>query len=348
MRHPTLPGRRRCLATILLAAGFGAAMTAASPASEVNIYSYRQPHLIQPLLDSFTAATGIETRVLSLQQGLIERIRTEGEASPADVILTVDIGRLTAARREGVTRAVQDPVVNERVPAELRDPAGHWIGLTVRARILYASRERTAPGDITAYEALADPEWQGRICSRSGLHRYNVALVAAHIAHHGREATGSWLQGVRSNLARKPQGNDRAQVKAIWAGECDLAIGNTYYMGLMLADPEQQEWARSVRVEFPRFAGGGTHVNISGVAMAKHAPNPDNALALIRFLVSPEAQRIYAGINFEYPADPEVAVSDIVAAWGTPERDTLSLAAIAENSPTALRLVEEVGFDEGP
>ena len=317
-------------------------------AEEVNIYSYRQPHLIEPLLEAFTQETGIQTNVLSLQKGLIERVKTEGEASPADVILTVDIGRLTSAVREGVTQPISDPVIEERVPANLRDPDGNWIGLTLRARIVYASRERTEPGEVASYEALADPKWKGRICIRSGLHRYNVALLAAYIEHHGREAAKAWLEGIKANLARKPQGNDRAQVRAIWAGECDISVGNTYYMGKMLEDPEQQAWAQSVRVEFPEFEGGGTHVNVSGVAMAKHSKNPENALALIQFLTSDEAQRIYAEVNHEYPVDPAVPVSGVVASWGSPDRDSLSLSAIAGQSPEALRIVDEIGFDEGP
>lgn len=317
-------------------------------AEEVNIYSYRQPHLIEPLLEAFTQESGVQVNVLSLQQGLIERVRAEGEASPADVILTVDIGRLTSAVREGVTQPISDPVIEERVPANLRDPDGNWIGLTLRARIVYASRERTEPGEVASYEALADPKWKGRICIRSGLHRYNVALLAAYIEHHGREAAKAWLEGIKANLARKPQGNDRAQVRAIWAGECDISVGNTYYMGKMLEDPEQQAWAQAVRVEFPEFEGGGTHVNVSGVAMAKHSKNPENAHALIRFLTSEEAQRIYAEINHEYPVDPAVPVSGVVASWGSPYRDSLSLSAIAGNSPEALRIVDEIGFDEGP
>ena len=323
-------------------------VTSAAFAEEVNVYSYRQPHLIEPLLEAFTEETGIKANVLSLQKGLIERIRTEGEAGPADVILTVDIGRLASAVREGVTQPVSDPLIEERIPANLRDPDGNWIGLTVRARIVYASRERTEAGEVASYEELADPKWRGRICIRSGLHRYNVALLAAYIEHHGREAAKAWLDGIRANLARKPQGNDRAQVKAIWAGECDISIGNTYYMGKMLDDPEQQAWAQSVRVEFPEFEGGGTHVNVSGVAMAKHSKNPESALALIRFLTSEEAQRIYAEVNHEYPVDPAVPVSGVVASWGSPDRDGLSLTAIAGRSPEALKIVEEINFDEGP
>ncbi len=340
---------RKRIRVTAAAAGLATAFaSSAAFAEEVNVYSYRQPHLIEPLLAAFTQETGIKANVLSLQQGLIERVKTEGEASPADIILTVDIGRLTSAVREGVTQPVQDPEIYARVPANLRDPDGHWIGLTVRARIVYASRERTEPGEVATYEDLADPKWKGRVCIRSGLHRYNVALLAAYIEHHSRDEAKTWLEGVKANLARKPQGNDRAQVKAIWAGQCDISIGNTYYMGQMLEDPEQQAWTQAVRVEFPVFEGGGTHVNVSGVAMAKHAKNPENAKALIRYLTSTEAQRIYAEVNHEYPVDPAVPASAVVASWGTPERDTVDLSTIAGHNPETLKIVDEISFDEGP
>lgn len=331
---------RGAIAAVLLLA------TGSALASEVNVYSYRQPHLIEPLLERFEADTGIETNVLSLQKGLIERIKQEGTLSPADVILTVDIGRLTSAVDEGVTQPVVDPEVTANVPAPLRDPDGEWIGLTTRARIVYASRDRVAPGEVTTYEDLATDRWKGRICTRSGRHRYNIALLSAVIEHHGVAAAEKWLRGVKANLARKPQGNDRAQVKAIWAGECDIAIGNTYYMGLMLANEEQRAWANAVNVTFPVFEGGGTHVNVSGVAMAKHAPNPENALKLIRFLVSETAQQVYAETNHEYPVKPGVPISSIVSSWGSFTPDPLTLDDIAGRRAAALKIVDRVGFDD--
>ena len=244
--------------------------------------SYRQPHLIEPLLEAFTQETGIKANVLSLQRGLIERIKTEGEASPADVILAVDIGRLTAAVREGVTQPVQDPAIYERVPANLRDPDGHWIGLTVRARIVYASRERTEPGEVATYEELADPKWKGRVCVRSGLHRYNVALLAAYIEHHSRDAAKTWLEGVKANLARKPP---RKRSRA-GQGHMGGPVRHLHWQHLLtwakcLTTPSNKHGRKLSRVEFPVFEGGGVHVNVSGVAMAKHAKNPENATALI-------------------------------------------------------------------
>lgn len=263
-------------------------------AQEVNVYSYRQPYLIKPLTDAFTEKTGIDVNVAFLDKGMVERLKAEGDRSPADVVLTVDISRLDAVVEAGLTQPVESEVVEQNVPAKYRDPEGRWIGLTTRARIVYASKDRVDPSEITTYEDLADPKWEGRLCTRSGTHAYNVALTSAVIEHHGEEGAKTWLQGIKNNLARKPQGNDRAQVKAIWAGECDIAIGNTYYMGKMLEDEEQREWAESVNVLFPHFENGGTHVNISGVAMTKAAPHPEDALKFIEFLTSPEAQEIYA------------------------------------------------------
>ncbi|MDG1801032.1 MAG: extracellular solute-binding protein, partial [Paracoccaceae bacterium] len=235
-------------------------------ADEVNIYSYRQPELLAPLTDAFTAETGIDVNVAYLAKGMIERLQAEGDRSPADVILTVDISRLTDAVNAGVTQPVTSDVLTANVPAELRDPEGQWFGVTTRARIVYASKENVADGEITTYEDLADHKWEGRICTRSGTHAYTLALVAGMLHHHGEEETRTWLEGVKSNLSRKPQGNDRAQVKSIWAGECDISLGNTYYMGKMLKDPEQQDWANAVRITFPEFEDGGTHVNVSGIA----------------------------------------------------------------------------------
>lgn len=336
-------------------AAFGAMamVLAAGPAlaaEEVNIYSYRQPQLIKPLLDAFTEKTGIETNVLFLDKGLVERIEAEGEYSPADLILTVDIGRLTQAKEAGVTAAVDNEAVNANIPATYRDPEGHWFGLTTRGRVVYASKERVKQDAIT-YEELADPKWRGRICTRSGQHVYNIALFASMIAHHGEEKTEEWLTGLKNNLARKPSGNDRAQAKGIYSGECDLGLGNTYYVGLMMTnekEPEQQEWAKSMKVLFPNNDGRGTHVNISGIALAKHAPNRDNAIRLMEFLASGEGQEIYADQVYEYPVKPGAEVSEIVRSFGDIKPDSLPLAEIAKYRKAASILVDKVGFDDGP
>ncbi len=323
------------------------ALAFASPAfaEEVNLYSHRQPELIQPLMDAFTAETGITVNIAFVDKGMAERLKAEGDRSPADLVLTVDIGRLIELVKADVTQAVDDPTLTANIPAEYRDPANNWFGLTTRARIVYASVERVQPGEITSYEDLADPKWQGRLCMRSGLNDYNVALTAAYLAHHTPEETTTWLTGLKANLARKPTGGDRDQVKSIWAGECDIALGNTYYIGQMLNDPEQVEFAKAVRIDFPVFEGAGTHMNVSGIAMTKAAPNKEAALKLMTWLTSDAAQQIYAETNHEFPVKPGVPRSELVEGWGTFTADSVSLADVAANRPAAVKLIETVDFD---
>ena len=316
-------------------------------AEEVNIYSYRQPDLIAPLLDAFTEETGIKTNVLFLNKGLVERVEAEGANSPADLILTVDISRLSDAKDKGVTQPVENDGINGTIPANFRDPEGHWFGLTTRGRVVYASKDRVAQDAIT-YEELADPKWKGKICIRSGQHIYNIGLISSVISHLGEEKAEEWLAGVKDNLARKPNGNDRAQAKGIFSGECDIGIGNTYYVGLMMTnekEPEQKEWADAIKVLFPNSQDRGTHVNISGMALAKNAPNKDAALKLMEFLASPKGQELYSERVFEYPVAPGAEASDIVKSFGDINPDTLPLADIANNRKAASVLVDKVGFN---
>ena len=318
---------------------------------KVNIYTYRQPELIKPVLDEFTKETGIQTEVLFLDKGLEERIASERENSPADVIMTVDISRLTAAKEKGITQPLEDEIVNKNISAEYRDPEGHWFGLTKRARVIYASKDRVTDTAIT-YADLADPKWKGKICMRSGQHDYNLALFSAAIAHWGPEKTEEWMKGLKANLAKKPDGGDRPQAGAIAAGECDIALGNTYYVGLMRnneKDPKEKEWGNAINVLFPTFTEtGGTHVNISGAALAKHAPNKDNAVKLIEFLSGHAAQQIYAEKNYEYPVEPGLEASETVKGFGELKADTLSLSDIAKNRKAASEMVDRVGLDDGP
>ncbi|MFU8883300.1 MAG: Fe(3+) ABC transporter substrate-binding protein [Rhodobacterales bacterium] len=334
----------RYLTTALLSA---TAITLAVPAfaDEVNVYSYRQPGLLKPLTDAFTAETGITVNVAYLDKGMVERLTAEGRRTPADLVLTVDISRLAEVVEAGLTQAVDSEALRANVPSIYHDPEGHWWGLTTRARIIYASKDRVAEGEVTTYEDLADPKWQGRICTRSGTNSYSLGLTAAVFHHHGEDGAKTWLESVKANLARKPEGNDRGQVRAIWAGECDISLGNTYYMAQMLADPAQQDWANAVNIVFPTFENGGTHVNISGVAMTKAAPNRDNALKMMEFLTSPAAQQIYAEANAEYPIAPGTEPDDLVQSWGTFTADTVNLMALAKLRPAALRLTETVDFD---
>jgi len=276
---------------------------------------------------------------------MIERLRAEGRRSPADLVFTTDISRLHSVVSAGLTQPVTEANLTDNIPAAYRDPGNHWFGLTLRARVIYASKARVKKGEVTSYEDLADPKWQGRICTRSGTHSYMLALTAAYLHHHGEADTLNWLKAVKANLARKPQGNDRAQVKAIWAGECDISLGNTYYMGQMLADPEQQDWASSVSIEFPVFEGAGTHVNVSGMAMTKFAPNRAEALALMAYLAAPAAQEIYASDNYEYPIAPGTRADPLVQSWGSFEADPVNLSTIAKLRSEALRLTELADFD---
>jgi iron(III) transport system substrate-binding protein len=314
----------------------------------VNVYSYRQPQLINPLFDLFTKETGITVKTIFADNGLIERIQQEGKLSPADLLLTADVGRLVDATDRGLAQPVDLTEVTGKIPAALRDPGNQWFGLTMRARVVYASKERVKQDTFT-YEELADPKWKGKICLRVGSHPYNLGLIAAMIAHKGEAAAKVWLTGLKANLAFKPSGNDVSQAKSVLAGECDVAIANTYYMGKMLtndAEPEQKEWAKSARIIFPSSPEMGTHVNMSGMLLARYAPHKDNALKLMTFLASDEAQQLYANGNFEYPVNPAVSASDLVKSWGVFTPDTLNISEIAKYQKAAAKLVDEVEFND--
>ena len=345
MRFPLAPGLLPALSTLILAAG----VQAADP-GEVNVYSYRQPSLIEPLLQEFRQQTGIKVNVLFAEKGLIERIEAEGQNSPADLLLTVDVGNLSQAAAVGIGQPIQSESVDAAVPPAYRAEDNQWIGLTRRARVVYASKDRVNQDTIT-YEELADPKWRGKICIRSGQHVYNVALIASMIAHHGEAWTEEWLKGVKANLAHKPSGGDREQVKGVYSGECDIAIGNTYYMGAMLTntkEPEQKAWANSVKILFPNTKDRGTHINISGAVVAKYAPHKEKAIKLLEFLLSDKGQEMYAEVNHEYPVKDGVPWSELVQSWGTFKPDPISLNEIAAHRKMASELVDKVGFDEGP
>jgi iron(III) transport system substrate-binding protein len=330
-----------------------ALLCAASPVlaqGEVNIYSYREPGLIDPLLKAFTDKTGIKTNVVYAPAGLNERLAAEGANSPADLLFTVDAGRLSEAKDAGLTQAVDDTVLQNTIPAPYRDADKHWFGLTMRSRIVYASKERVKQDAIT-YEELADPKWKGKLCIRSGQHVYNTSLIATIIAHKGEAFAEQWLKGVRDNLAHKPAGGDREQARDIFSGKCDIAVGNTYYMALMAKNeknPEQKQWGMAIKPLFPNAGDRGSHVNISGMALAKYAPNKPNALKLMEFLASEDAQKIYATTNNEYPVNPKVEPSEIVQSWGKLKPDPLPLENIAKYRKKASELVDKVNFDAGP
>ena len=331
------------LTMVLLITGLATVQVQAN--GEVNVYSYRQPFLIKPMFDAFTRKTGTVVNMVYAKEGLVERLIQEGDNSPADLIFTVDIGRLTDAVNAGVTQPVSSETLDVNVPPQYRAPDGNWYGLTTRARIIVASKERVKPGQITSYEELADPKWKGRICTRSGKHAYMVALTASMIAHHGEEYAEKWLSRVKENLARKPQGNDRAQVKAIKEGVCDLALINNYYMGKMVNDEEQSAWADAVNIIFPNQNDVGTHMNVSGVALTKAAPNREQAVVLMEFLSDDLAQQMYAEQNFEYPVKEGVPWSGLLQSWGSFRADDLGLAEIASHREAASKLADKVGYD---
>ncbi|NNE83547.1 MAG: Fe(3+) ABC transporter substrate-binding protein [Alphaproteobacteria bacterium] len=333
--------------TGIAAASAMAAEEASLKAGEVNVYSYRQPFLVQPLFDAFTEQTGVKVNVLFAKTGLVERLKQEGANSPADVIFTVDIGRLSDVYEAELTQSVASPALAAAIPDIYREPEGHWYGLTRRARIIYASKDRISAEEAPkTYEELADPKWRGRICTRSGNHVYQVGLTAAMVAHHGEAKTEAWLRGIKANLARKPQGNDRAQVKAIREGECDIALGNHYYYVLMQQNEEQSAWAQSVYPVFPTVGGSGTHVNISGMALTKASPNQDNGVKLMEFLAGPLAQQMYAEQNYEYPILEGVPETGVLKAMGPMTSDTLPLADISRQRSAAIKLVDKVGYND--
>lgn len=339
------------MSPVLLCAGLlaGLAAPAFAQSGEVNVYSYREPGLIQPLLDMFTEETGVRANVLFAGNGLLERVAAEGELSPVDVVLTVDVGNLVGAKEQDLTQPITTPAL-ERLDPAFRDADGHWAALSLRARVFYVSKDRVEATALT-YEDLAKPEWKGRLCTRPGDHVYNIGLIANRIAAWGLDETRDWLADVRDNLAYAPSGNDRAGAKAILEGSCDLAIANTYYMGLMLtneSEPEQKDWAAAARIVYPDAEGDGTQVNAAGAFIAKYAPNVANANKLVEFLLSDEAQQLYANANFEYPAVTSVQPAELTLSWGKLNPSKVPFTELADYRDEAAALVDELKFNEGP
>ena len=316
-------------------------------AAEVNLYTTREPGLIKPLLDAYTAKSGVTVNTVFVEKGLAERVSAEGVRSNADVLMTVDAGNLIDLVDRDLAQPVRSAVLESAVPAPLRDADGRWFALSMRARVAYADRALSDLNAI-AYEDLADPKWKGKLCLRSGQHPYNTALIAHHIVKHGPEKTEAWLRGVKANLARKPAGGDRDVAKDILADTCDLGLANSYYVGLMRSGkggPEQVKWGEAIKVVLPTFQGGGTHVNVSGAVVAKSAPNRDEAVRLLEYLVSDEAQGLYAKANFEYPVKAGAPIEPLLTELGPLTIDTVSVADVARNRKAASLLVDKVGFD---
>jgi iron(III) transport system substrate-binding protein len=317
----------------------------AANAQTVNVYTTREPALLNPVLEAFTRDTGIKVNSVFLKDGLEERIKAEGANSPADVMIMVDAARLISAAQAGITQPIESAEVIGEVPAHLRDEKNNWVALTQRTRVVYASKDRVAQNSIT-YEELADPKWKGRICIRSGQNDYNNSLFGAAVARMGEAKAETWLTGIKANLARKPAGGDRDVARDIQAGLCDIGVGNTYYVGLMLnREPDRKPWGEAIKVLQSTFAGGGTHVNISGAAIARNAPNKAEAVRLISYMLGEKAQALYANGNFEYPVRGTVAASETVKQFGPIKADSTSLLDIAKGRKAASNLVDKVGFD---
>ena len=337
----------RLRSTLLLAgAAFAGLAAQASAQQAVNLYTTREPGLVRPLIEAFEKKTSIKVNTVFVKEGLAERVAAEGARSPADVLMEVDMGKLVDLVNRGVAQPVKSAALEAAVPANLRDPEGRWFALSMRARVVYASKALGLKS-IT-YEDFAKPEYKGRVCVRSGQHPYYTALIAAVIAHHGVEKAEAWLRGVKANLARKASGGDREVARDILGGICQIGLGNSYYVGLMrsgVGGPDQKKWGDAIDVLLPTLAGAGTHVNISGAALAKNAPNRENAVKLMEWLASDEAQAIYAEGNFEYPIAKSSEITPIIAALGELKVDPLPIADIVRNRKQASELVDKVGFD---
>ena len=334
-----------------LAAALLASTAATAFADEINVYSSRHYDTDQALYDTFTEQTGIAVNLIEGSgDELIERLVAEGAASDADVLITVDAGRLWRADNAGLFQPVDSDVLEERVPEYLRHPDGHWFGLSKRARVIVYNVEDGPPEGLDSYEALADPAFEGMVCTRSSGNIYSQSLLGSVIAAHGEEVAEEWATGLVANFARSPEGNDTAQIEAVAAGECPVAIVNTYYVGRLLAsdDPERVAIGEQIGIIFPNQGDRGTHVNISGAGVLASAPNAEGAAAFIEYLASDEAQTIFAEGNNEYPVVPSVAVSGPVAGFGEFVEDSLGLNVVGEigaNNPTAVQIADRAGWE---
>ncbi|MCP3689021.1 MAG: Fe(3+) ABC transporter substrate-binding protein [Gammaproteobacteria bacterium] len=317
-------------------------------AGEVNIYSARKENLIKPMLDKFSAETGIKTNLITAKADkLLTRMVNEGRNTPADVLITTDAGRLYRAKQAGLLQKIASPEIERLVPGHLRDVDGEWVGLSLRSRVIFYARDRVSANQLSSYEDLADPRWEKRICIRGSGNIYNQSMVASMIAARGEDATQAWARGLVANLARQPKGGDRDQIRAAAAGQCDIAIANTYYYGSMLdnqKDPAQVEAAEKMAVFWPNQGDRGAHVNVSGVGISKYSRNKPNAVRLIEFLLSHESQRWYASVNYEYPVVAGVPPSELVASWGAFKSDVVNLSRLGELNATAVMLMDRAGW----
>ena len=340
------PIMRRSIVAAVVAGATWFVVPYSASAAELNIYSHRQPFLIKPFLKAYTEKTGTKINVVYASKGLAQRLQAEGARSPADVVLTVDIARLSVYADKDLLAEVNSGVLTKNIPAHLRDPGNKWFAFSKRARVIVVSKSAKDAQAIKSYAELADAKWRGRICSRPGSHVYNRALVASVIHAKGADGAETWAKGVIGNLARRPQGNDRAQVKAIYEGVCDIAIINNYYFGkLKFSDkPDQRKWAEAVQLIFPDQDGRGAHINISGGGVAKHSKHKDEAIRFLEFLTTKTAQDLFGSINFEYPVNPAVPLSKELESWGRFKEDKMPISKIAELAPEAQKVIDRAGW----
>ncbi|WBX72552.1 Fe(3+) ABC transporter substrate-binding protein [Tenacibaculum pacificus] len=311
---------------------------------EVNVYTHRHYKADQELFAQFEKETGVKVNVVNAKADeLMQKMTIEGAQSPADVLITVDAGRLVRAKKKGLLQSATSDILNKTIPAHLKDADNNWFSLTKRARVIVYNPEKVKEEELSTYEALTDEKWKNRILIRSSANIYNQSLLASIIANNGEEKAAEWTKGIVANMARSPKGNDRDQVKAVVAGEGDIAIVNTYYIGKLLnsKNPEEVKVANGVKIFFPNQNTNGTHINVSGAGVAKYAPNKANAIKFIEFLVSKKSQEVFAKANYEYPVNKEVVASDLLKSWGTFKEDTLSLTKLGENNKKAVLVFDK-------
>ncbi|MBR0966702.1 extracellular solute-binding protein [Bradyrhizobium diazoefficiens] len=342
-----MAARHKAVAVLIALASICLAATGASRAGEITLYSTREVALVAPVVAAFTEASGVKVDVVFVEDSLVKRLASEGETSPADVLLTIGLDKTTQLSTRGLTQAVASPHLEQAVPAHLRGAGAQWITLAIRPRIVLM-RKDSALAAID-YEDLAGPQWRGKLCMRSALHQNNVALVAAYLVHHGEAATEVWLSGLKSNLVHRPDGKDNDVIREIAQGICEIGIANTVALAQLRDGREGADlraWAMKIKAMPTTFKSGGTHVNLTGAAIAKHAPHPQLARQLLEFLVTPAAQRIFAAAELEYPVLAEAERAPIVAEIGSFAADGLPIDEIAGQQQAAIALIKKVGFDD--
>ena len=323
------------------------AATGASRAEEITLYSTREAALVEPVVAAFTEASGVKVKIVFVEDSLVKRLGSEGETSPADVLVTIGLDKTTQLAWRGLTQALASEPLEQAVPTNLRGGTAQWLALAIRPRVAFV-RKDSALASID-YEDLADPRWQGKLCMRAGLHQNNVALVAAYLVHHGEVETEAWLTGLKANLARKPAGKDNDVIREIAQGACEIGIGNTVALAQLRDGREGidgRAWAMAVKAVPTGFKGGGSHVNLTGAAMAKYAPHPAAAQKFLEFLLTPAAQRIFADAELEYPVLATAERAPILADIGSFTPDTMPIDQVAAQQQAAIALIKKVGFDE--